>query len=169
MARLDARRISASVAPTLPYAMFSRSVRLNIVGSCRVESGKIKQFQVGTVDSVANSNASNFSQAGRSYLSGLGMPSSRYIDLTLGASGSTYTAPANGTVLAIKRASAVGQSLGLARLSSDIFFDFAWNSVANTNIFLNMDIRKGEEFTVYYTASGTEVQILRFYYAEGEN
>lgn len=141
---------------------------LNIVGSCRVESGKITQFQVDTVDSVVNSNASNFSQAGRSYLSGLGMTSNRYIDLTLGASNSTYTAPANGTVLCVKRAKDVGQSLGLARVSSDIFFDFAWNSVANTNIFLNMDIRKGEDFCVYYTASGTEVQILRFYYAEGE-
>ena len=97
------------------------------------------------------------------------MPSGRYIDLTLEASGSPYTAPANGTVLAIKRASAVGQNLGLKRVSSNIFFDFAWNSVANSNIFVNMDVRKGEVFGVNYTASGTETQILRFYYAEGEN
>lgn len=136
------------------------------VGS--ITSGKITSFEPFTVDSVANSNASNFSQAGRSYLSGLGMPSGRYIDLTLGASNSTYTAPANGTVLAIKRAVDVGQNLGLARVSSGIFFDFAWNSVANSNIFVNMDVRKGEVFGVSYTASGTEVQILRFYYAEGE-
>ena len=56
----------------------------------------ITSFTPRNVDSIANSNASNFSQVGRSYLSGLGMPSSRYIDLTLGASGTTYTAPANG-------------------------------------------------------------------------
>lgn len=131
-------------------------------------TGRITSFEPFTVDSVVTSNASNFSQAGRSYLSGLGMPSGRYIDLTLGASNSTYTAPANGTVLAIKRAVDVGQNLGLARVSSGIFFDFAWNSVANSNIFVNMDVRKGEVFGVSYTASGTEVQILRFYYAEGE-
>lgn len=58
--------------------------------------GKIDSFDLRNVDSVANSNASNFSQAGKSYLSGLGMPSNRYIDLTVGVSGSTYTAPANG-------------------------------------------------------------------------
>ena len=59
-------------------------------------TGRITSFEPFTVDSVVNSNASNFSQAGRSYLSGFGMPSNKYINLTLGASGSTYTAPANG-------------------------------------------------------------------------
>ena len=38
---------------------------LNIVGSCRVESGKITKFQVDTVDSVLNSNLSNLSAAGQ--------------------------------------------------------------------------------------------------------
>ena len=67
-----------------------------IFAELNFESGKITSWKPYTVDSIANSNASNFSQAGRSYLPGLGMPSNRYIDLTLGASGSTYTAPANG-------------------------------------------------------------------------
>ena len=61
-------------------------------------TGRIKTFNTASTDSITNSNASNFSQAGRSYLCGIGMPSSRYIDLTLGASGSTYVAPANGWV-----------------------------------------------------------------------
>ena len=118
---------------------------------------------------AASTNADNFSVAGKKVLAGMGMPSSRYIDLTLGASGTTYTAPANGTVLCVKAASAVGQNLGLKRVSSNIFFDLAWSSVANSNIFVNMNVRKGEVFGVDYTASGTELQILRFYYAEGEN
>ena len=56
----------------------------------------IKEFNPLGVDSFVNSNASNFSKAGESYLSSLSMPSNRYIDLTLGATGTTYTAPANG-------------------------------------------------------------------------
>ena len=44
----------------------------------------------------ADTNLGNLSTDGKALASGLGMPSSRYIDLTLGASGSTYTAPANG-------------------------------------------------------------------------
>lgn len=46
--------------------------------------------------SKANTSLSNLSTAGKDLASGLGMPSNRYIDLTLGASGATYTAPANG-------------------------------------------------------------------------
>lgn len=38
-------------------------------------TGKIISFTPYNVDSVANSNASNFSQAGRSLLAGLSMPS----------------------------------------------------------------------------------------------
>lgn len=167
---------TATVSESGVYSMSSSGVLtagFNEVGYTKLADvtyydSRIQNVNFYDVGFVANSNASNFSQAGRSYLSGLGMPSNRYIDLTLGASNSIYTAPANGTVLCVKRAKDVGQSLGLARVSSGIFFDFAWNSVANSNIFVNMDIRKGEEFSVYYTASGTEVQILRFYYAEGE-
>ena len=51
---------------------------------------------LGQLSNKADINASNFNADGKSLLSGLGMPSGRYIDLTLGASGSTYTAPANG-------------------------------------------------------------------------
>ena len=52
-------------------------------------------FQQG-LSGKADTNLGNLSAAGKALASGLGMPSNRYIDLTLGASGSTYTAPANG-------------------------------------------------------------------------
>ena len=57
----------------LPLALFNTD-----------STGKITSFEPYTVDSVANSNASNFSKAGEIYLSSLGMPSDKYIDLTLG-------------------------------------------------------------------------------------
>lgn len=51
---------------------------------------------LGQLSTKADIDASNFNADGKSLLSGLGMPSNKYIDLTPGASGSTYTAPANG-------------------------------------------------------------------------
>ena len=50
-------------------------------------------------DGVSNSldvDTSNISSIGKSNLIRLGMPSDNYIDLTLGASGANYKAPANG-------------------------------------------------------------------------
>ena len=44
----------------------------------------------------ADINASNFTATGKSILSGLGMPSNKTVDLTVGASGARYTAPGNG-------------------------------------------------------------------------
>ena len=58
-------------------------------------TAQASEFQQG-LSGKADTNLGNLSAAGKALASGLGMPSSRYIDLTLGASGSTYTAPANG-------------------------------------------------------------------------
>ena len=138
---------------------------VNILGSVRVESGKITKFQVDTVDSVVNSNASNFSQAGRSYLSGLSMPSSRYIDLTLGASGSTYTAPANGWFAVSKNALDVNQYLQIAGLA---FLQTMYAVTAGARLDVCRPVRKGESVNIPYNASGT-TNYFRFIYAEGEN
>lgn len=54
----------------------------------------------------ANIDADNFSVPGREELSGIGMPSSKFTELSLGAPVSTYTAPANGYYLLVKRTNA---------------------------------------------------------------
>lgn len=57
-------------------------------------------IDVGAISEALNNkvdlNQLNTSEAGLEYGSSWSMPSSRYIELTLGASGTTYTAPANG-------------------------------------------------------------------------
>ena len=69
-----------------------------LCGYLRTESLKIVNFKVGDVDSVANSNASNFSAVGKSYLSGLGIPT--HINGSLvsnsAASETDFVAPCNG-------------------------------------------------------------------------
>ena len=79
----------------------------------------IKEFNPLGVDSFANSNASNFSKAGESYLSSLGMPSNKYINLTLGASGNTYTAPANGWFNLMKMAASQAENIHMITSSTD--------------------------------------------------
>ena len=139
---------------------------VNILGSCRVESGKITSFEPYTVDSVVNSNASNFSQAGRSYLSGLGMPSNRYIDLTLGASGSTYTAPANGWFVLRKAANSVGQYVYMYTIGVDIGTCFNVSSGTDVPSYF-LPVKAGDIVKIDYNLGGATHQ-FRFIYAEGE-
>lgn len=93
--------------------------------------------------------------------SGAGMPSNRYIDLTLGASGSTYTAPANGWVLIGKRCTA-NQYLGTYANSIMRRME-VWNSNYCSLFF---PVRKGDIFPISYTADG-QTEVFRFVYAEG--
>lgn len=109
----------------------------------------------------ADTNLGNLSNAGKSLASGLGMPSNRYIDLTLGASGTTYTAPANGWVLVGKRCTN-NQYLGTYANSIMKCLE-VWNSIYCSLFF---PVRKGDVFPISYTASGV-TEVFRFVYAEG--
>lgn len=137
-----------------------------VVATSDVTSGVISNYKSCIVDSVANSNASNFSQAGRSYLSGLGMPSGRYIDLTLGASGQTYTAPANGWFCLLKIAN---DTQHITMLTKNGNFGFRNLCSTNSSTLIGFcPVTKGDIMTLTYTASGATTS-FKFYYAEGEN
>lgn len=104
-------------------------------------------------------NAANLSAQGKSLISSIGMPSDRYEVLTLGASGATYTAPANGYFAFFS--SAVSNS---SFYMSDGYFRstvIGATGYANGNVF---PVKKGDEVVLLYSSSGT----LRFYYAKGE-
>lgn len=99
-----------------------------------------------------------------SWLSGLAMPSGKYIDLTLGASGTTYTAPANGWFY-IERGSKSGDkwinvSNGLYAIASTSI-----SGVYNAKILY--PVKKNDVVTVSYTVD-TDNPPFRFIYAEGE-
>ena len=93
------------------------------------------------------------------------MPSSRYIDLTLGASGSTYTAPANGYVVLRKATTQVSQFI---EYDSDGIYINSWTPYATANLAFCQAIKKGSVFKIGYNAGGSTL-IFRFIYAEGEN
>lgn len=99
----------------------------------------------------------------KSTISGWSMPSSRYIDLTLGASGSTYTAPANGWFCVAKRSGGTNQYLGL--ISYGLEFTDYYNSNLVARNFI--PCKKGGNITVNYNMTGN-TEYFRFIYAEGD-
>lgn len=111
-------------------------------------------------NSRANTDLSNLTSQGKSYASGLGMPSSRYIDLTLGANGASYTAPANGWV------SAFTQSSTMCNLHCRFINATDFQMGGSSDRYATIPVAKGAVFNFYY--NGTVIY-LRFIYAEGEN
>ena len=95
------------------------------------------------------------------------MPSNRYIDLTLGATGTTYIAPADGWISFAKKITATGQFVNLSNNTigmSIMGCNAKDGSGGNTSCFISC--KKGDEVATWYSAGG-DVIILRFIYAEG--
>ena len=126
----------------------------------RNPSGKIADFTLKTSFHALDYNDS-------STISGWGMPSSRYIDLTLGASGTTYRAPANGWFGFV---AAMGGTDGYAILyHSSLAYANKSSSNNNGSVYTTLPILKGESAYLFYSAQSLSSVTWRFYYAEGEN
>ena len=97
--------------------------------------------------------------------SGAGMPSSKYINLTLGASGSTYTAPANGWVYISKIAGVQNAFCNLLNTTKNIGTIFHVPGASNVCQGY-LPVSKNDIFIVRYNATGT-TSVFRFIYAEG--
>lgn len=108
----------------------------------------------------ADADLSNINTSGKSFASSLAMPSSKYIDLTLGASGSTYTAPANGWILCTLSV----QANGYIRVQN---FWAQSNNVDDSYVSIFYPITKGESVSIEYTKYLSTI-FFRFIYAEGE-
>ena len=99
--------------------------------------------------------------------SGIGFPSSDYEDLTLGASDTEYTAPANGWFYVNKTSGGSNQWLALRnKTASALSFN---STIYSSNFALEgyVPARKGDVIAVQYTLSGSTNK-FRFIYAEGE-
>lgn len=106
-----------------------------------------------------------------SIVSGWSMPSSRYIDLTLGASGATYTAPANGWFCFVGAAASSAASLRLTS-SKNIIATGAFTNNSGFAPAAVIPVKKGDTVTIGYNSSidtSSTSTHLYFIYAEGEN
>lgn len=151
--------------------------KLNLVLTTNTSNpGTLRKGQVLTAD-LSSGVISNFTPKtafhaldynDSSTISGWSMPSSRYIDLTLGASGASYTAPANGWVAIRKAAGASGNYLTFTMVNTSSN-DWEHCVVASTSGSYGyiVPVKKGDNFKMFYTFSGT-TNYFRFYYTEGE-
>ena len=118
----------------------------------------------------ADVDLTNVTDTAKVMMAGASMPSDKYINLTLGASGSSYIAPADGWVVAYKLSSAVNQYFNLQTGgATDATVKIQCSQQANTNSSLltcTIPVTKGETFYTVYTAGGT-LRFFRFYYAIG--
>ena len=123
-------------------------------------------IDAGRIEEILPTKTDKFQAAQASF------PSNKYIDLTLGASGSTYTAPANGFVTVFGN---FGNANGFLHIL-DITGDRNNCSVISKagsgdwTCAATLPIRKGHTFGVSYNYNPTSVSygLFRFYYAEGE-
>lgn len=102
----------------------------------------------------------------KSEVSGFAMPSDRYINLTLGATNTTYTAPANGWFYLIKTASASGQYIQFRSYTTNLISKAI--SVGTTDVLcIFIPVKNKQALYVDYSAQGA-TNYFRFIYAEGE-
>lgn len=107
-----------------------------------------------------------------------GFPSNRYIDLELGASGSTYTAPANGwyylqklsgannqfsVIFALKDGETTGETLEAIEYGA-----IEWTPLGNNGNAIMLKVPKGKKVVINYILTGA-TELFRFIYAEGSN
>ncbi len=95
------------------------------------------------------------------------MPSTKYIDLTLGISGSNYTAPANGWIYVSKIPSGVNSYLKVYIPLKKYETGTQISTTGYMNCMAFLPIQKGDIFEVLYNTTGQTVY-FRFIYAEGE-
>lgn len=116
-----------------------------------------------TPDSADNTQLLN---ALKAMSSGWAMPSSVYDNLTLGASGTDYQAPADGYFDVFKSTNANNQYFTLTNASAGQMTSHAWCPSSGGGCACFMLAKKGDTVHVTYTAGGT-LNYFRFIYAEG--
>lgn len=96
--------------------------------------------------------------------SGFGFPSDNYDDLSLGTTGTTYKAPADGYAYLVKLSSAAAQYI---TMTSGAHGAIVRSHASGETLRLMLPVRKGKNFKIDYSAAGT-TSYFRFIYAEGE-
>lgn len=127
-------------------------------------------YSAGTVGEAIQNKANvaldNLTSTGKEVCANMPMPSNRFADLTLGASGNTYTMPADGYLTFGKNATAVGQYL-LLRNNSSASLEVV-NKSPNPSGYIQSYIvaKKGDSIRVEYNLAGS-TRLFRFIYANG--
>jgi hypothetical protein len=124
------------------------------------------QVDIDTIATDLNNKAdrslSNVDNTANILMAHNAMPSNAYDDLTLGASGSTYTAPADGYFFLDKSVNYVGQWIYMTGVMGSTVL--SPDSTASLITFV--PVQKGQQITINYTAAGNTNRFM-FIYAVG--
>lgn len=161
-------RVGTMATSNVAYGVSTDPTKSGIVVDTTVPEGWNLYYYVG--ETVQNANIIDAGRIGEELAtktdmlqaSGAGMPSDKYINLTLGASGTTYTAPANG-YYCLRRAMT---SQGFQRLWSTIYSEVRTHlNVGDVANFL--PVKKGATLVILYDGNYSNYDFI-FVYAEGE-
>lgn len=135
-------------------------------GAAPASVAQAAQFQAA-LTSKADTDFANVTSTGTSSSAGWAMPSDTYENLTFGASGTTYTAPANGYfVFHFSNSGLTNHWVNI--LINGVFIGNWWASVANNTFAITeYMVKKGDVLKLEYGSDITGAWIARFYYAEG--
>lgn len=158
----DSGQLYADVSTEPPANMVTTDTEQTITGAKTFNALTVKQISRATDDGQYQL----YDTSMNSTLSGLGMPSTRGYQLTLGVSGSTYEAPANGWFYIDKIATAAGQELNIENKSAGCYT--IWSSASNQALRLMMPCSAKSTITITYSAAGNTIW-FGFKYAEGED
>lgn len=124
---------------------------------------------IADISGKANIDADNFSTTGKSTVSSLAMPSNNYDSLTVGANGSTYTAPANGWFYAYA-ASAEGTAKTIILFNSSVSIGASSFNSAGWGHNCYVPVKAGDVVSYSWVISSGVFTSneLYFIYAQGE-
>lgn len=146
---------SSTVQPQSIKVLYYIVLANDVKNTLQVDIDEILNDLAGKADT----DFSNVNSVGSSLSAGWAMPSETHIDLTLGASGSQYTAPANGWLKLTLSLNAKGY-IGIGNVfTQNGEADGAYNSVL-------FPLRKGQTVTIAYANRVSTIE-FRFVYAQG--
>ena len=133
---------------------------LALIGKASYSNTKITSFNPKTTfQSVDRSDTEWASTASK--------PSNRYVDLTLQASGTTYTAPVNGRyIYSVATTSADNYMIMVDNTSKNETQGVTIPSSTRT-VRCAISVKKGDEVAIFYNLTGKSSETFRFIYDEG--
>ena len=126
-----------------------------------VNTGQILEALNGKLDR----DTLNINDTGEINMASMGMPSNTYDDLTLGASGTEYTAPANGWYL-FGKSMGTNAMIGIENRSNNLKMRVLTTTNDTRAGYAYVPVLKGDKIVVEYQNTGSTVY-FRFIYAQG--
>ena len=133
---------------------------------------KIDEFAKSISNNKLDLDATNLNTAGESYVAGLSFPSTKSVDVNLLASGSTYTAPANGWFVICGHFNNTGGVLGMLNATNLLVAQDKANA-SDYSCLVSLKASKGDDVVIRYninpllsTAGGTPY--FKFVYVKGD-